>query len=483
MTMGFFDFLFKKSSSESYATQPLSPIEQVVKESVEHLKKCLGSLTSEKLEAEAINLASYIFLRKGGKINFELDFLPKGLIENVSSGDYAVADKVFSLMIKYGEGLYTERHASFGKNQGYRLNVTKDPDLASFLRGYYKSVHKVNVGESKPQQPSTPQLSREQKDRVDLGLSSGILWASCNIGATSPTEAGFYYAWGEKESKDVYGWETYKLCRGSYNSIIKYTNVDGKSILDSIDDVATSILGEEWRIPTKEDMEELVEKCKWEWKSQNGILGWKVIGKNGNSIFLPAAGAASAYRITGVNELGRYWTSTRDKSDYSAYNLRFKDGRETIVIVDDTRFYGRPIRPVYGTKKKVSNNINLVTAPKKSEQNSKEHQLNDICESAIRQLMGAMRQSHIYSGLDLSIIKLPNGGLRIRQEQDGRIYNDFDFLGADGWIKYIRIYGKELNEHYRTIGGSKEVFGMQVDNISHKGDYVECTINQTQFGR
>ena len=65
MTMGFFDFLFKKSSSESYATQPLSPIEQVVKESVEHLKKCLGSLTSEKLEAEAINLASYIFLRKG----------------------------------------------------------------------------------------------------------------------------------------------------------------------------------------------------------------------------------------------------------------------------------------------------------------------------------------------------------------------------------------------------------------------------------
>lgn len=67
MTMGFFDFLFNKSNDESSAIQSLSPIEQVVKESVEHLKKCLGSLTSEKLEAEAINLASYIFLRKGGK--------------------------------------------------------------------------------------------------------------------------------------------------------------------------------------------------------------------------------------------------------------------------------------------------------------------------------------------------------------------------------------------------------------------------------
>ena len=347
MTMGFFDFLFNKSNDESSVIQPLSPIEQVVKESVEHLKKCLGSLTSEKLEAEAINLASYIFLRKGGKIDFELDFLTKGLIENVPSGDYAVADKVFPLMTKYGEGLYTESHASFGKNQGYRLNVTKDPDLASFLKGYYKSVHKVNVGESKLQQPA-PKPNRDKDDRVDLGLPSGILWASCNIGASSPSEIGDYFAWGEKESKDAYGWETYRLCRGSYNSIFKYTKTDGKSVLESQDDVATSMLGREWRIPTKEDMEELVEECEWKWTRENGHLGWKVIGPNDNYIFLPASGAASSYRIAGVNELGRYWTATRDDSDYSAYNLRFKDGIDTIVVVDDTRFYGRTIRPVIG---------------------------------------------------------------------------------------------------------------------------------------
>ncbi len=345
--MGFFDFLFNKSNDEGAVIQPLSPIEQVVKESVEHLKKCLGSLTSEKLEAEAINLGSYIFMRKGGKIDFELDFLTKDLIEKVPSGDYAVADKVFPLMIKYGEGLYTERHASFGKNQGYRLNVTKDPDHASFLKGYYKSVHKVNVGESK-QQLSTPKPSCDKDDRVDLGLPSGILWASCNIGASSPSEIGDYFAWGEKESKDAYGWETYRLCRGSYDSIFKYTKTDGKSVLESQDDVAKSVLGGEWRIPTKEDMEELVEECEWKWTRENGHLGWKVIGPNNNFIFLPASGAASSYRIAGVNELGRYWTATRDDSDYSAYNLRFKDGTDTIVVVDDTRFYGRTIRPVIG---------------------------------------------------------------------------------------------------------------------------------------
>lgn len=345
--MGFFDFLFNKSNDEGAVIQPLSPIEQVVKESVEHLKKCLGSLTSEKLEAEAINLGSYIFMRKGGKIDFELDFLTKGLIEKVPSGDYAVADKVFPLMIKYGEGLYTERHASFGKNQGYRLNVTKDPDHASFLKGYYKSVHKVNVGESK-QQLSAPKPSCDKDDRVDLGLPSGILWASCNIGASSPSEIGDYFAWGEKESKDAYGWETYRLCRGSYDSIFKYTKTDGKSVLESQDDVAKSVLGGEWRIPTKEDMEELVEECEWKWTRENGHLGWKVIGPNNNFIFLPASGAASSYRIAGVNELGRYWTATRDDSDYSAYNLRFKDGTDTIVVVDDTRFYGRTIRPVIG---------------------------------------------------------------------------------------------------------------------------------------
>ena len=436
--MSFFEFLFNKSNDESTAVQTLSPIEQVVKESVEHLRKCLGILTSEKLEAEAINLASYIFLRKSGKIQFGLDFLTKGIMDKIPSGDYAVSDKVFPLMVKYGDGLYTNRHSDFGKNQGYKLNVIKDPDLANFLKGYYKSVHKVNVGETNPQSV-TSKPNNAQNDKIDLDLPSGVLWATCNIGASSSSETGNYYAWGEKESKEEYGWETYKLCRGSYNSIFKYIKSDGKSVLESQDDVATAKLGGEWRLPTKEEMEELISSCKWTWERQNGLLGWKVTGKNGNNIFLPAAGAASSYRITGVGELGRYWTSTRDESNYSAYNLRFKNGQETIEVVDDTRFYGRTVRAVYGKRKNTPKKEYNSSTQNNPKMKDKAHELNALCELAIYQLMGNMRQSDIYASLDMSIIKLPNGGIKIRQEQYGNVYNDFDFLGVDGWIRYIRI--------------------------------------------
>ena len=101
----------------------------------------------------------------------------------------------------------------------------------------------------------------------------------------------------------------------------------------------------------------------------------------------------------------------------------------------------------------------------------------------IRQLFGSMREGEIYARLDQSIHKLPNGGMRIHQEEYGDLFNDFDFLGKNGWIRYVRIYGQILDAHYRTISGSMEVFGLQVDDISRKPDYVECVINQAQFGQ
>ena len=476
--MGFFDSLFGKTKDEPI--QGVSSIDQVVKESVEHLEKCIGKVTQEKLEAEAINLASYIYLRKGGKIDFELDYLTKGLMDKIPSGDFKVADQVFPLMIKYGSnGLYLNKNAFIGKKLAYKANVQQDPEHHNFLKGYFKSVHKLNIAESKPK--VADDTNKMKDDKVDLGLSSGILWATINIGASSPTDAGDYFAWGEKETKDNFGWETYGLCNGSYSTIFKYTQNDGKKILEPQEDVATSRLGKGWRIPTKEEMEELVNECKWTWERMNGQLGWRVTGKNGNSIFLPAAGAGSSYRIAGVGELGRYWTSTRDESNYSAFNLRFKDGRESIVVVDDTRFYGRPVRAVYGEAKKVKSQS--TAKPQTSIKVEPDYKLNDLCELMIRQLFGSMRQSDIYARLDQSIQKLPNGGMRIHQEEYGDLFNDFDFLGKDGWIKYVRIYGEILDAHYRTIGGSMEVFGLKVDNISRKPDYVECVINQAQFGR
>ena len=455
--------------------QGVSSIDQVVKESVEHLEKCIGKVTQEKLEAEAINLASYIYLRKGGKIDFDLDYLTKGLIEKIPSGDFNVADQVFPLMIKYGSnGLYVNCNAFIGKKLAYKENVRLDPNLHNFLKGYFNSVHKLHVVEPKPKVENSSNNQKEEK--VDLGLPSGLLWATINIGASSPSDAGDYFAWGEKEMKDNYGWETYKLCNGTYSSIFKYTQNDGKTVLDPQEDVATSRLGKGWRIPTKDEMEELVNECKWTWERLNGQLGWKVTGKNGKSIFLPAAGAYSSYRIAGVNELGRYWTSTRDNSNYSAFNLRFKDGRESIVVVDDTRFYGRPVRAVYGEAK-------TIVKPKTTANAEPDYKLNELCELMIRQLFGTMRQSDIYARLDQSIQKLPNGGMRIHQEEYVVLFNDFYFIVKNGWIRYVRIYGQILDAHYRTISGSMEVFGLQVDDISRKPDYVECVINQAQFGQ
>lgn len=186
---------------------------------------------------------------------------------------------------------------------------------------------------------------------VDLGLPSGVLWATENLGVSSVYPLGKYFAWGETESKALYGWDSYSLCKRTYNTLTKYCAdskygiVDVKFELESKDDIATLTLGKKWRIPSKENMKELLSYCSWKFEIQNGIYGWRVTGPNGNSIYLEAAGSASGNRIAGIGEFGRYWTSTlHEEGNCSAYNLRFS--QTTYELVDDTRFYGRTIRPV-----------------------------------------------------------------------------------------------------------------------------------------
>ena len=153
-------------------------------------------------------------------------------------------------------------------------------------------------------------------EAIDLGLPSGIKWASCNVGASSPEEFGGYYAWGETEEKKDYSLGTYKWCNGSYDSMTKYCTdsdygtVDGKTTLDPEDDVAHVKWGGNWRMPTNEEMGELIDNCTWKWTTFNGVNGYKVTGPNGYSIFLPAAGYR---RGTGVNDSGSdgdYWSGS-----------------------------------------------------------------------------------------------------------------------------------------------------------------------------
>ncbi len=165
---------------------------------------------------------------------------------------------------------------------------------------------------------------------VDLGLS--VNWATCNVGASSPSDYGNYYAWGETKTKSDYSEDTYEYYNGEYIDI-------GSNISGTIYDAARSNWGGNWRMPTKAELDELRNDCAWSWTSVNGIEGYKVTGPNGNSIFLPAAG----YRID--EEIGYYWSATlyKDISD-DAYFLYFFDGDYDWNYCN--RYVGLPVRPV-----------------------------------------------------------------------------------------------------------------------------------------
>lgn len=170
---------------------------------------------------------------------------------------------------------------------------------------------------------------------VDLGLPSGLKWATCNVGANSPEEYGNCYAWGEIETKKSYtieNSETYKKNHGNISGNPKY-------------DAAQANWGGTWRMPTKEEFEELLNNCTWEWTAQEGKNGYKVTGANGNSIFLPAAGS---YHDTGRisdGKYGGYWSATPHESNpqYTHY-LNFYEGLHNTLW--DNRYRGRSIRPV-----------------------------------------------------------------------------------------------------------------------------------------
>ena len=168
---------------------------------------------------------------------------------------------------------------------------------------------------------------------VDLGLPSGLKWATCNVGANSPEEYGDYFAWGETEPKEDYSWSTYKYCNGDRYSLTKYCTdpyygpVDNKTTLELKDDVARVNLGGKWRMPTAEEIDELIDKnnCTWTWTERRGVNGYKVTSKkNGNSIFLPAAGCRFYDELYDAGGNGYYWSSSLISYDSSlAYYLGF----------------------------------------------------------------------------------------------------------------------------------------------------------------
>ncbi|MBR2050898.1 MAG: hypothetical protein IJ961_00295 [Bacteroidales bacterium] len=225
----------------------------------------------------------------------------------------------------------TDNNVVLDKTTGYitKALVDLEPNTTYYLKAYATN----SVGTSYSEVVSFTTLAEsEYNDYVDLGLPSGLKWAAYNIGATTATEYGDYYAWGEVLTKETYttaNSETY----GESMSDIAGTEYD----------VATVNWGGDWRMPSNAEIQELIDNCNWEWTTQGGKQGYKVTGLNGNHIFLPAAGYHSESSLPHAGSIGYYWSSAPYGST-RAYYIQF--GSDSHIVTDYNRHRGFTVRPV-----------------------------------------------------------------------------------------------------------------------------------------
>ena len=167
---------------------------------------------------------------------------------------------------------------------------------------------------------------------VDLGLPSGLLWATCNVGADAPEEYGDYFAWGETQPKEVYTEDTY-----TYN--------DNPTILPPENDAATANWGNGWRMPTMQEFQELCNNTSCTWTQQNGVNGRLFTASNGNSLFLPAAGCRSGSSLYDAGSWSDYWSSSLyTKYPNRARALEFSPSN--CNVFSSARYFGVSVRAV-----------------------------------------------------------------------------------------------------------------------------------------
>lgn len=242
----------------------------------------------------------------------------------------AVKDYVFYITCTNSEVNTSNNSDSSSENfnQSHSMPKVPSPNKSNKTDKNYDTDCTVNPDVNHPQM-------------IDLGLPSGTKWASCNIGASKPEEDGGYFAWGETEEKKSYNWSNYKHCDGSMNTC---HNI-GFDIAGTEYDVAHLMWGGSWSIPSVEQIKELINYCKREWTTQNGVNGILVTGPNGNSFFLPATGYRKGYNFFDKETHGGYWTSSinRDRK-IVAYGFNFFPNNWNWS--DNGLFIGRTIRPV-----------------------------------------------------------------------------------------------------------------------------------------
>jgi hypothetical protein len=189
---------------------------------------------------------------------------------------------------------------------------------------------------------------------VDLGLPSGLLWATCNVGADTPEGYGDYFAWGETQPKTTYNWSTYQHCNGSSTEMTKYCTdseygyngfTDNLTTLLPEDDAAAANWGGNWRMPTQEEFQELYNNTTVTWTQQYGVNGRLFTASNGNSLFLPAAGDRWDDELHNAGYVGLYWSSSLYSGNpYYAWYFGFDSG--SYGMYNGGRGNGFTVRPV-----------------------------------------------------------------------------------------------------------------------------------------
>lgn len=247
-------------------------------------------------------------------------------------------------------------HISSGSGMGsYTINMTG----LMANRTYYVRAYATNsAGTAYGSEVSFTTM----RAYVDLGLPSGTLWATCNVGATTPGDYGDYFAWGETHSKNTYNWYTYLYCVNSsgYNLIRYCSNsdygyngfTDNLTILLPGDDAATVNWGSDWRIPTQEEWQELLDYTTSTWTTYNGLYGRLFTAINGESIFLPASGVYTGSDLHLMGVTGDYWSSSLyTVMPCDAWSLSFGSDSCNMTWLR-YRFSGCSVRAVRSSSKK-----------------------------------------------------------------------------------------------------------------------------------
>jgi hypothetical protein len=238
-------------------------------------------------------------------------------------------------------------HTSEGSGTGMFTSILAGLNLGItyYARAYIVSDYGLAYG-------NELSFTTDTHEFVDLGLPSGLLWATCNVGAYSLWDYGDYFAWGETQSKWEYDLSTYQHCYGEWNTLTKYCNsfsfgvsIDNLTTLLPEDDAATANWGGDWRTPSKEEWEELCQNTTHSWTTQNGFYGWLFTASNGNSLFLPASGYYDEY-WSGFDFFGYYWSSSLYTTNSNHAWLFYFNSSSNSYMNHEYRFYGYSVRPV-----------------------------------------------------------------------------------------------------------------------------------------